>query len=88
MQEKRFVLTDPMGLHARPAAQLMMALKDVASFVTISGNGQTVDGKDVIAILSLGCLAGDEITFQAEGPDEEAAMELICRVMAQIEQPG
>ena len=42
----------------------------------------------MIAILSLGCLAGDEITFQAEGPDEEAAMELICRVMAQIEQPG
>lgn len=88
MLKKSFVLTDPMGLHARPAAQLMMALKDFASVVTISGNGQEVDGKDVIAILSLGCLAGDEITFQAEGPDEEAAMEQICRVMAQMDQPG
>ena len=46
MLEERFVLKDSMGLHARPAAQLMMALKDIQSAVTISGNGEQVDGKD------------------------------------------
>ena len=56
MLEERFVLKDSMGLHARPAAQLMMALKDIQSAVTISGNGEQVDGKDVIQILSLGCV--------------------------------
>ena len=68
MLEERFVLKDSMGLHARPAAQLMMALKDIQSAVTISGNGEQVDGKDVIQILSLGCVQGDQITFTAEGP--------------------
>lgn len=58
MLEERFVLKDSMGLHARPAAQLMMALKDIQSAVTISGNGEQVDGKDVIQILSLGCVQG------------------------------
>ena len=58
MLEERFVLKDSMGLHARPAAQLMMALKDIQSAVTISGNGEQVDGKDVIQILSPGMCAG------------------------------
>lgn len=85
MLEERIVLRDPMGLHARPAAKLMMALKDIESRVTISGNGQVVDAKDVIAILSLGCLEGDEIVFRAEGPDEAKAMEAVCRVVTESE---
>ena len=85
MIERRFVLKDPMGLHARPAAQFMMALREVESAVTISGNGEQVNGKDVIEILSLGCVQGDEITFKAEGPDEEKAMEIICRIMKELD---
>ncbi len=85
MIERGFVLKDPMGLHARPAAQLMMALREIKSAVTISGNGEQVNGKDVIQILSLGCVKGDEITFMAEGPDEEKAMETICQVMRELD---
>ena len=85
MLEERFVLKDSMGLHSRPAAQLMMALKDIQSAVTISGNGEQVDGKDVIQILSLGCVQGDQITFTAEGPDEEKAMEAVRRVMKELD---
>lgn len=85
MIEKCFVLKDPMGLHARPAAQLMMALREIESVVSISGKGEQVNGKDVIEILSLGCIQGDEVKFQAEGPDEEKAMEAICRVMREMD---
>lgn len=85
MIEKGYVLKDPMGLHARPAAQLMMALRETKSAVTISGNGESVNGKDVIEILSLCCVKGDVITFKAEGPDEEKAMETICRVMKEMD---
>lgn len=85
MIEKDYVLKDPMGLHARPAAQLMMALRGIKSDVTISGNGEVADGKDVMKILSLCCVKGDVITFRAEGPDEEEAMEAICRVMKDMD---
>lgn len=85
MLEERFVLKDSMGLHARPAAELMMALKDVQCAVTISGKGQTVNGKDVIDILSLGCMQGDEVAFRADGPDEEQAIEAIRRVMKKLD---
>ncbi|MCD7906947.1 MAG: HPr family phosphocarrier protein [Clostridium sp.] len=86
MLEERFVLEDSMGLHARPAAELMMALRNLECRVTISGKGQTVNGKDVIDILSLGCVQGDEITFQAEGPDEGKAMDAIRRIMKDLDR--
>ena len=85
MLEERFVLKDSMGLHARLAAELMMALKDVQCAVTIIGKGRTVNGKDVIDILSLGCVQGDEVAFLADGPDEEKAMEAIRRVMRKLD---
>ena len=46
---------------------------------------EQVDGKDVIQILSLGCVQGDQITFTAEGPDEEKAMEAVRRVMKELD---
>ena len=71
MLEERFVLKDSMGLHARPAAQLMMALKDIQSAVTISGNGEQVDGKDVIQILSLGCVPVSYTHLENQYPQAE-----------------
>ena len=45
--ERSFILKDEMGLHARPAALLMMKMLKVRSDVMISCNGNTADAKDV-----------------------------------------
>lgn len=74
MVECSFVLKDPMGLHARPAAKLMMGMLKVQSTVELWCRGERADGKDVMSVMALNTTAGDEVTVRIEGPDEEAAM--------------
>ncbi|MCC8024133.1 MAG: HPr family phosphocarrier protein [Clostridium sp.] len=81
MIERRFILKDEMGLHARPAAMLMMKMRKVLSSVKISCKGEIADGKDVMDIMSLHTVAGDEVVFCIEGPDEEEAMKAVESVM-------
>ena len=82
MIERSFILKDEMGLHARPAALLMMKMLQVRSDVKISCNGNTADAKDVMAIMAMNTVAGDEVVFCIEGPDEEEAMKAVESVLA------
>ena len=76
MIERSFILKDEMGLHARPAALLMMKMLQVRS------DGNTADAKDVMAIMAMNTVAGDEVVFCIEGPDEEEAMKAVESVLA------
>ena len=66
-------ITDPMGLHARPAGQLVRAATRYASAITLCCRGQQRDLKRLFAVLSLGARVDDVLTVTAEGTDEEAA---------------
>lgn len=81
MIEQTFILKDEMGLHARPAALLMMKMLKVRSHVSISCNGNTADAKDVMSIMAMNTVAGDEVVFRIEGPDEAEAMEAVESVL-------
>ena len=74
MIERSFILKDEMGLHARPAAILMMKMLQVQSTVELSCNGNRADGKDVMSIMAMNTVAGDEVVFRIDGPDEAEAM--------------
>ena len=79
--ERSFILKDEMGLHARPAALLMMKMLKVRSDVMISCNGNTADAKDVMSIMAMNTTAGDEVIFRIYGPDEEDAMKEVEAVL-------
>jgi phosphocarrier protein HPr len=64
------------GLHARPAADFVRAVKESGAAVTISFNGRTADARSLLAVLTLGVAEGDEVTISAEGEDEEAVAAL------------
>lgn len=83
MIERSFILKDEMGLHARPAAMLMMKMLRVQSAVEIVCNGSHADGKDVMSIMAMNTVAGDKVTFCIEGPDEDAAMEAVREVLGE-----
>ena len=74
MTERSFILKDEMGLHARPAAMLMVRMLHVRSTVEIICGDRRADGKDVMSIMAMNTTAGDEVIFRIDGPDEEAAM--------------
>lgn len=81
MIERSFILKDEMGLHARPAALLMMKMLQVQSDVSISCNGNMADAKDVMSIMAMNTVAGDEVVFRIDGPDEAEAMEAVESVL-------
>ena len=70
MKEFKYVITDPEGIHARPAGEMVKATKEFNCAVTLTKDGKTGDCK---RIFGLAVKAGDEITLTFDGEDEEAA---------------
>ena len=73
MTQFQYVITDPVGIHARPAGLLVKAAKALDSTVTI----EKVDGKSAIAtklmaIMGLGIKQGDTVSVTVEGGSEDA----------------
>lgn len=59
-------LTNTLGLHARPAAQIARLAANAVSRVWMISDGEKVDAKSVIDILSLYCPKGSPIRFSVE----------------------
>ena len=77
MKELNVTLRNEEGLHARPAAMFVRAANQFASDITIVSDGDEVNGKSIIGIMSLGLYSGQEITLQAEGADEDEAVKYL-----------
>ena len=89
MSELRLVVTDPSGLHARPAARFVQAASRFASRIVIRQDGREADAKSLIAILGLTIRPSSEITLAAEGPDADAAIAALEAELAPyVSQPG
>ena len=73
MKEIKYVITDPMGMHARPAGMLVKAVAPFASKVTVTAPTGTADARRLMALMKLAAKQGMELTVTVEGDDEEAA---------------
>lgn len=73
MKEFTHVISDPLGLHARPAGMLVKAAAGFASTVTVIAPTGKADAKRLMAVMRLAAKQGMELTITVEGPDEEAA---------------
>jgi multiphosphoryl transfer protein len=68
-------LTNPLGLHARPAADLARLLGGTDAVVLIAGRSREwVDARSVVAVIGLGLRGGDVVHLAAEGPQAEEAL--------------
>lgn len=74
MKEFNYTITDPEGIHARPAGLLVKKANEYTSKVTICINGREADAKRIFAIMGLGVKKDMTITVKAEGDDEQAAI--------------
>ena len=73
MKEFTHVISDPLGLHARPAGMLVKAAAGFASTVTITAPTGKADAKRLMAVMRLAAKQGMELTITVEGSDEETA---------------
>ena len=67
--EEQVVVNKTHGLHARPATVFVQLANKFNSSVTVEKDGEAVDGKSIIAILSLGVNRGMMVKVIAEGED-------------------
>ena len=81
MKEFKYVITDPEGIHARPAGELVKTAKSFTASVFIEKEGKKADCKKIFGIMGLGIKKDQEITISIDGEDEDAAYEQISRFM-------
>ena len=72
MKSFDYVITDPVGIHARPAGQLVKEIKKFKdSTVTLTKGDQSVNLLKLMALMKMGIKQGDTVTVSVEGGDEE-----------------
>ena len=74
-------ITNPSGLHARPAAQVVAKLQALTAEITIAVNGRRADARSITAVLGLGAAVGDELTITARGGDAQAALDAVLSIV-------
>ncbi len=81
MKEFNYTITDPEGIHARPAGELVKVCKEFSSKITLIKDGKSGDCKKIFGIMALAVKSGNEITMTFEGEDEEAAFDKVSEFM-------
>lgn len=72
-----YTVTNPVGIHARPAGLLVKAAKALDSAVTVECGGRSASAGKLIALMALGIKAGDTVNIMVEGGDEEAGLQVM-----------
>ena len=74
MKSFEYVITDPVGIHARPAGLLVKEIKSHAgSTVTITKGEKSVNALKLMALMQMGIKQGETIRIDVDGGDEAAA---------------
>ena len=74
MIEKTFRIKNKLGIHARPAGQLVKVATRFKSAIYISRNGNEVNAKSIMGVMMLAAGKGTTILIETEGDDEAEAM--------------
>ena len=75
MKNFNYVIKDEVGIHARPASELVKEAKKYSSTITITKVNKSAVATKLMAVMSLGVKCGEEITVTVEGEDEDTAVE-------------
>ncbi len=74
MKNKKIVISNKLGLHARAAAKFVRIAAGYQSEIMINSGDQEVSGKSIMGIMMLAAGKGTEINLVTVGPDEEEAL--------------
>ncbi|ETY70681.1 HPr family phosphocarrier protein [Bifidobacterium moukalabense] len=83
MATRNLVINDPVGIHARPAAQFAQAVTASACNVTIAKEGgNAVPAGSILSIMGLGIKQGDTVVINVEGDDADACADKLIGILA------
>lgn len=81
MKEFCYTITDPQGVHARPATLFVKEAAKYPCSITLEKEGKTVDAKRMFAVMSLGIKQGQKIVLRCDGEQEDGAAEALSVFM-------
>jgi phosphotransferase system HPr (HPr) family protein len=75
------VITDPLGLHLRPAAKLAILAKSFRSDIRVVCQGATADAKSLLDLVVLAAGCDTTLDIVAHGPDAEQAVAALSKLL-------
>jgi phosphocarrier protein HPr len=84
MLESRIKIINPLGLHARAAAQLVRLAGNFKSKIKLmrTDNAVIADAKSILSVLTLAASKGTELEIEVEGDDERDALAAITEIFS------
>ena len=82
MAERSVQVLNKNGVHARPAAEIVKAATKFKSDITIVRDDLEVNGKSIMGVMMLAAEHGSSITFRAEGPDADQALDALATLVS------
>ena len=80
MTERIVTIRNRAGMHARPAALLVKTASAFTAQIFIEKDGERVNGKSIMGVITLGATYQSQLKVIADGPDELAALDAIERL--------
>ena len=74
MKKKIITVELPDGLEARPAAMLVQVASQYDSRIYLESGSKRVNAKSIMGMMTLGLIAGQSTTVEADGADEDQAV--------------
>lgn len=81
-----FTIENPTGLHARPATTFVQTANSFSSDVNVIKGSKKVNGKSIMAIMTLAIAKGDQITLEIDGEDENDALQQLGAVLTKVHE--
>lgn len=81
MTMKQVVVSNQVGLHARPATFFIQKANEYACSIWVEVEDSRVNAKSLLGVLSMGIIQGTEITLIADGRDEAEAIAGLVEVL-------
>ena len=86
MATRTTVINDPVGIHARPAAQFTQAVTASGCTVTIAKEGgNPVPANSILSVMGLGIKQGDSVVINVEGDNAEAVADNLANILVNAE---
>ncbi len=81
MITRNVTIINRLGLHARAATRLVNCASEFTSGIIVKRGARSVNGKSIMGILTLAAATGVELTIEANGADEEQALDAVIRLI-------
>ena len=81
LAETSVVITNKVGLHARPARLLVQTAAQFQSKVQVQHGSKLANAKSIVGVLKLGAVLGDTLILSAEGEDAEKAVGALAELV-------